>query len=385
MVGRLTDPYIPAAVIEPAHPLMTRFSRAARAALGAFVCSVALVATVRGQLAHAGGQLLADTLRAAALVANKYGDSPDRTMLVYLPPSYATSSSTRYPVIYLLHGFGSTERSWAGGYRGFNIRSAMDSLVGARLVREMIVVMPNGRNRLGGSFYTNSESSGNWDDYIARELIAYVDGKYRTLASPDSRGLAGHSMGGYGALALGMRHAGDIYGAVYALSACCTHFSRELTYDTEEIWRRLVTVGSFAEAQGLPFYPQVFLALSAAFSPNPNRPPLYVDFPFERKDDRWRPVEDVQLQWSQHSPYDMLPRYASRLRRLRGLAFDVGTHDDLVAPSDLAAVDSALDRAGVVHHFETYDGDHTNRIGERMTSKVLPFFSRVLEFADVPR
>jgi len=77
----------------------------------------------------------------------------------------------------------------------------------------MIVVMPNGNNALGGSFYTNSATTGNWDDFIANELVAYIDKKYRTLPRPESRGLAGHSMGGYGTFAVGMRHAGDVYGA----------------------------------------------------------------------------------------------------------------------------------------------------------------------------
>ena len=332
------------------------------------------------QSSRAAGRLVADTLHAVSLEHNKYGDSPNRSMLVYLPPGYDTSAATRYPVVYLLHGFGTTERSWVSGYRGFNIGIAMDSLIGVGAIHAMIVVMPNARTRLGGSFYTNSESAGNWDDFVTRELVAYIDGKYRTLARADSRGLAGHSMGGYGALAIAMRHGGDVYGAAYAMSACCTRFSPDLTADTEEIWRTLLGVGSMAEAQGLPFYPQVYLALSAAFSPDPDRPPLYVNFPFELRDDRWYPVEDVQDQWARHAPFSMIPRSIGRLRRLRGFAFDVGTHDQLVAPSELAAVDSALTLFGIVHHFETYDGDHTNRIGERMTTKVLPFFSRVLDF-----
>lgn len=231
--------------------------RFGRPALLVVALATLITAVIPAQSAHATGKLLVDTLHSASLEHNKYGDSPDRTMLVYLPPSYDASTATRYPVVYLLHGFGATERSWARGYRGFSIGTAMDSLIGASAIREMIVVMPNGRNRLGGSFYTNSESAGNWDDFVARELVTYIDGKYRTFARPGSRGLAGHSMGGYGAMAVGMRHGGDVYGAVYALSACCTRFARDLTPDTEEIWRALLGVNSMAEAQALSFYPQV--------------------------------------------------------------------------------------------------------------------------------
>ena len=116
------------------------------------------VATGRAQQLSVG-QLVVDTVHAKSLERNLYGDSPDRSMLVYLPQSYASSPNRRYPVVYLLHGYGGDERGWAG-YAP--IKPAMDTLVRAGIVREMIVVMPNGNNALGGSFYTNSTTTGNW-------------------------------------------------------------------------------------------------------------------------------------------------------------------------------------------------------------------------------
>ena len=331
------------------------------------------------------GRIDVDTVHAQSLEDNRYGDSPNREVLVYLPPSYESIPARRYPVVYLLHGFGGSDRGWIRGYKGFSIGPAMDSLVAAGAVREMIVVMPSARTRLGGSFYTNSESAGNWEDFISKELVAYVDGHYRTLARPESRGLAGHSMGGYGTFAVGMRHAGDEYDALYAMSACCTRFSSQPGPDEAAAWETLSRLGALGDAASLGFYPQVFLALSAAFSPNVNRPPLYVDFPFEFKDGRWQPVPAAQAEWQEHAPYDMLPRYVDRLKRLHGLAFDIGDHDQLVPPSQIAAMDSALTHAGVSHVYETYDGDHTSAIGLRMTTRVLPFFSRTLDFTDVRR
>src|SRR5262249_30556014 len=100
------------------------------------------------------GQLVADTLHSKALEKNLYGDSPNRALLVYLPASYTTSPAKRYPVIYLLHGFGGTERTWLR----FPVKPAMDTLVITGKVREMIVVMPNGNNVFSGSFYTNSST-----------------------------------------------------------------------------------------------------------------------------------------------------------------------------------------------------------------------------------
>jgi S-formylglutathione hydrolase len=300
-------------------------------------------------------------------------------MLVYLPPSYA-SSNRRYPVVYLLHGFGGTERTWLNA---FPLKPAMDTLVRNGSVREMIIVMPNGRNAYDGSFYTNSATTGNWDDFIARELVAYVDGKYRTLVRAESRGLAGHSMGGFGAFAVGMRHAGDTYSALYALSGCCTHFTR--SPGQAAAWDSLAAARSLADARRLAFYPKVNLALAAAFSPDPNNPPLFVDVPFARTSGKLEAVEGVVQKWAANAPLDMIPSHVAQLKRLKGFMFDVGTSDQLVSLASLAAMDTALTRAGVQHTFETYEGDHTNRIAMRLALRVLPFFSRTLDFDESPR
>lgn len=326
------------------------------------------------------GQIVYDTVHAKSLEKNLYGDSPDRSMMVYLPPSYTSSPNQRYPVVYLLHGYGGTESEWRGLAP---LKPAMDTLVAAGMVREMIVVMPNGRNALDGSFYTNSATTGNWDDFITNELVSFIDHKYRTLARPESRGLAGHSMGGYGTFVLGMRHAGDVFGALYALSGCCTRVSADP--GNGATWNAIANVHSLDEARQLPFGPRVTLALAAAFSPNPNAPPLFANFPFARNGDKWQSVDAVYRQWVEHAPYDMIASHTSQLKRLRGFMFDVGTSDKLVPPSSLAAMDSALTRAGVRHVFETYDGDHTNRIAARLAARLLPFFSQTLDFGEGSR
>jgi S-formylglutathione hydrolase FrmB len=350
--------------------------RGAVAALFAMLAMLAAGTRAAAQEAPEG-RLVPDTLHSRALDHNLYGDTPDRPMLVYLPASYATSPAKRYPVVYLLHGFGGAERAFVTlGH----IKQAMDSLVVNGTIREMIVVMPSARNVFDGSFYTNSASAGNWDDFIAKELVAYIDGKYRTLARPESRGLGGHSMGGFGTFEVGMRHAGDVYSALYALSGCCTRFSREP--GRGDTWDVVAGVSTLADAARLPFFPKVSLALSAAFSPNPSAPPLFVDLPFVRRGGQLQVVDSVATKWIEHAPFSMIPSYADRLKRLRGFMFDVGMSDQLVSPASLMAMDSALTRAGVHHTFETYDGDHTNRIAVRVATHVLPFFSRTLDFGD---
>jgi len=344
----------------------------------ATLLSFTAVASYAQQLS--AGQLVVDTVHAKSLERNLYGDSPDRSMLVYLPQSYASSPDRRYPVIYLLHGYGGDQAEWTGLAP---LKPAMDTLVRAGIVREMIVVMPNGKNALDGSFYTNSATTGNWDDYIAKDLVAFIDKKYRTLARPESRGLAGHSMGGYGTFAVGMRHAGEIYGALYALSGCCTQVSKDP--GSGATWAAVTAAQSLADARRLAFIPRVSLALAAAFSPNPDAPPLFYNPPFVRNDDTWVLVDAVYGQWLEHAPLNMIATHAEQLKRLRGFMFDVGLSDQLVSPRSLAAMDTALTKASVRHTYETYEGDHTNRIGARLAARLLPFFSQTLDFGDATR
>jgi enterochelin esterase-like enzyme len=201
--------------------------------------TVASVAAERPQ-----GTVTEDIVQSSALEGNLFADSPRRCVLVYLPPDYAQHTERRYPVVYLLHGYKGSAKQWTGGDGEWNIRDVMDRLIASRKVREMIIVMPDVKNRLGGSFYTDSVATGNWEEFLSRELVAYVDGKYRTLAQPASRGIAGHSMGGYGAILLSMKHP-EVLGAIYALSAATLGWAGELSVDSPD-WDTTVSFRTLA-------------------------------------------------------------------------------------------------------------------------------------------
>jgi len=150
-------------------------------------------------------------------------------------------------------------------------------------------------------------------------------------------------------------------------------------------WAAVIAAQSLADARKLAFIPKVSLALAAAFSPNPDAPPLFYNPPFVRSGDKWVSVDAVYRQWVEHAPLNMIATHAEQLKRLRGFVFDVGLSDQLVSPRSLAAMDSALTKAGVRHTYETYDGDHTNRIAARLAARLLPFFSQTLDFGDASR
>ena len=338
------------------------------------------------------GTVVDEMVHGPSLVGNLLGDSPDRSVTVYLPPGYQGESS-RYPVIYLLHGFLGDNKAWI---TVANIPKMMDELIAAGKVRRLIVVMPDGSNKLGGSFYTNSVTTGNWEDFITRDLVKYIDTKYRTVPHASSRGIAGHSMGGYGAIKIAMKHP-EIFGAVYSLSACCMEWGGGIT-PSNPAWNKTMSFRSFSDVVAArdylsrsgfdfrdPEVPRDFFALalvsmSAAWSPDPARPPFFADFLVEGSGDT-RTISEMHVaQWSANMPVAMFGQYRSNLKQLVAIAFDVGKQDENPdIPAGAHDFDAELTSNGIPHQFEEYDGTHMSRIGERLESRVFPFFSRVLK------
>jgi S-formylglutathione hydrolase FrmB len=311
-----------------------------------------------------------------SLEGNLEGDSPDRDVSVYLPPSYATARNRRYPVIYLLHGYTNTDEGWYGPNTKSGFQSAHTTLpeVADKAIasgaREMIVVMPNAYTVYQGSMFSNSVTTGNWEGFVTQDLVAYIDSHYRTLATPASRGLAGHSMGGYGTIRLAMKYP-DVYSSIYVLSGCCLTANLNPRGDA---FAQAAAVKSQAEAEKLPRGPITMLAEGAAWSPNPKNPPFFFDLPV--KDGKV--VPDVAARWVANAPLALIDQYMGNLKKLHAIAIDVGDKDGLAASNkELSRI---LTQNDVANTFETYDGDHTNHIAQRVETKVLPFFSNNLVF-----
>ncbi|HVZ22761.1 MAG TPA: alpha/beta fold hydrolase [Vicinamibacterales bacterium] len=314
------------------------------------------------------------TVHGRSLEGNLIGDSADRTVIVYLPPSYATNTTQRYPVVYLLHGYGLRVERWM---TLFHIEAGANTAttgVGGGVgtgnrVREMIIVNPDAYSFYDGSFYSNSPVTGDWETFIATDLVDYIDAHYRTLARRESRGLAGHSMGGYGTFRIAMKRP-DVFGAMYALSACCA-------MDKGDPGEQMTAAGTYTtreEVAALRYPNKGTLARAAAWSPNAAAPPLFVDLPV--RNGMARP--EIQAKWIANSIVPMLAAYGDNLRRYRGVRFDVGTSDNLLAANK--QVDAAMFAAKIPHQFVTYPGDHNSRIAERIETEVLPFFSFTLAF-----
>jgi|SRR5882672_624879 len=306
-----------------------------------------------------------------SLVGNLAGDSPDRPVSIYLPPSYATQAHRRYPVLYLLHGFTDSDSKWFGlaGKHFVNVPSAVDESF-AHGVAEMIVVMPNAFNRYQGSMYSNSVVIGDWETFVTRELVRYVDTHYRTLARPESRGLAGHSMGGYGTLRLGMKAPG-VFSILYAMSPCC--LAPNLDPDPQ-MFARAAGVHTPDDIAAADFLTKAMLASAAAWSPNPKNPPFYFDLPVVDG----KLVPETQAEWTANSPISMFHQYLPALKSYRAIGIDAGDEDQMIAGT-VVTLHGLLDEYSIPHNYEIYPGDHINRIGTRLTTTVLPFFGARLK------
>ena len=305
-----------------------------------------------------------------SLEGNLEGDSADREVSVYLPPSYSADPHRRYPVVYLLHGFTDTDSVWFGNKHTFVNGIAAADRAFSHGTKEMILVMPNAYTRYFGSMYSNSATAGNWEDFLARDLVGYIDAHYRTLPDRMSRGLTGHSMGGYGTIRLGMKHP-EVFSSIYALSACCLSPKTNLQ---DPAFAKMEEVHTDEQLAKIDFFTKIDFASAAAWSPNPKNPPRFMDLPWH--EGKFQP--SVAERWAANAPNIMVHQYLPSLRSLHAIAFDVGSNDGIGAGE--TALDEILTGYGIPHIHETYEGDHLNRIELRLETKVLPFFATNLSF-----
>ena len=302
-------------------------------------------------------------VHSAAMEGNLAGEPVDRDVIVVLPPSYAKDKARRYPVLYFLHGFALTDQSF---FDFMHLPETEDAA--AKQGMEFILVLPDSYSKLGGTMYSNSVTTGDGEAYIANDVVKYIDGHYRTIAKREARGLAGHSMGGYGVWKIAMRFP-QTWSTIYAMSACCM----SPRVQTPEQTRKLEAI-PYDTRESENFGNQASLASLAAWSPAPKKPPYYTDFGL-RPDGTMDPL--VEAKWANNSPLAMAASHVDQLKSFKAVASDGGDKDGLT--KDATLMHEQLDLYGVKNSFEVYPGDHTNRIVERFRTKVLPFFAANLQ------
>jgi enterochelin esterase-like enzyme len=317
-------------------------------------------------------------IHGASLEGNLEGDAVDRDVIVFLPPSYSADKHRRYPVVYALHGYSIGAEQWTGE---IHVPQTIEGAI-AQGAKEMIVVLPDSKTIYNGSMYSSSVTTGDFERFVSHDVVAYIDAHYRTIAERTSRGLVGHSMGGYGASRIGMKHP-DVFGSLYIMSPCCmspmggggpgpADKMKEMAIANE---KKIAGAKSPADAAALlPGFGAAQLATAAAWAPNPKNPPLYLDLP--TKDGV--PVPEVQAKMTANAPLVFVHQYIGNLKQYRAISMDVGDQDGIRI--DAGKLHDILDSYGIVNSFEIYPGTHTSAVADRFQNHVMPFFSKNLCF-----
>ena len=320
------------------------------------------------------GTVVTDTIYSQNL-ENDFGENPNRAVSVYLPPNYQNSNQ-RYPVIYFLHGF-------MGDNKMMDMMSGLlDYAIADNKIKPFIMVIPDEKTTYQGSFYSNSGVFGDWEDFTAFDLVKYMDENYRTIPKKESRGITGHSMGGYGALKIAMHHP-DIFSTVYAISPGALTIVAEYGPNSNT-FRELSEINTI-EGLKKSYFGGVMMAFGRSWSPNPDNPPFYCDFPFVYNGDELIINKEVLQKWYDNMPVHMIDDNLENLQRLKAIKLDWGRNagDRFTLQCDMFS--ERLENVGITHFAEEYIGTHVSGIYTkegRIPQQVLPFFDFYLEFGD---
>ncbi|WP_109488628.1 alpha/beta hydrolase [Occallatibacter savannae] len=313
-----------------------------------------------------------------ALEGNLEGDAVDRDVIVMLPPSYDKDKKHRYPVVYALHGYSIGAEQWT---HEIHVPQTVEGAF-AKGSQEMIVVLPDSKTIYNGSMYSSSATTGDFEKFVWHDVVAYIDAHYRTLATRESRGLVGHSMGGYGASRIGMKHP-EVFGALYIMSPCCmSPMTGGGPGPADQMKERAIAgekkvAGAKSPADlaaQSPGFAAAQYATAAAWAPNPKNPPLYFDL--LTKDGVVQP--EIAAKYSANAPLAFVDQYIGNLKQYRAISMDVGDQDGL--RFDATKLHTILDNYGVANTFEVYSGTHVSAVADRFQNHVMPFFSKNLCF-----
>jgi len=324
------------------------------------------------------GKIVIDRLYSPAL-ENEGGEDPTRRVTIYLPPDYE-QSNLNYPVLYYLPGF-SMNDSLTIAVNHFD--ELLDKAITKRKIKPLIVVIADQYTLYRGGMYTNSSLIGNWADFTSKDLVTYVDQNYRSIKDKDSRGIAGFSGGGHGAIKLGMLFP-EVFSCVYALSPAALVLEGEWGSKSpwykraQQIKTREELIKGFDE-----FGANALIAAGRAYSPNPNKPPFYTDLPFTYEGDSLIINHKILELWKKNTPMYMLDDYIGNLKQLKALKLDWGRNDPFENVSLAKKFSKKLEDLGINHYAEIYIGDHGNKLWTddgRILNDLLPFLNTYLKF-----
>jgi S-formylglutathione hydrolase len=352
------------------------------------------------------GQLNLININSPSLSNNIIGDPSTEKIAVYLPPSYAASEK-HYPVVYFLVGHDDDINVFLNGaIQGFNVKTSMDNLISAGTIKEMIFVLLDGMNLLDGSFYENSPVTGNWRDWVSGDVVSYIDKNYRTIPKRESRAITGHSMGGFGAVNIGMKNS-ETFGIVYALSAGLFDLTGvkdqgmfSSAIDIKSFLTRMNDWKQMEKPKAIEAYKAYVTSArtsgnwftcfmygyGAAFSPDPDAYPPFLKYPYYLENNQLK-CDSTYLK-NYESGFGGLAeevvKYKSNILSLIDFTLDYGTNDyyQWICRGN-RYLSQLMTSQNIPHQILSYSGDHSNKIRSRIEQFMLPRLSEKLEFEKV--
>jgi len=361
-------------VRSPAKPTIAlgaafRISDMAGRVLGFVLCLFLMVWAPLGVPSIALGQdsrIEQGQVFSSALTNNLLGDSGTRPFSVYLPASY-DSTQKRYPAVYVLHGYYGSHTEMEAF-----LQPSLDSMTAGQMIGEMIVVFVCGTNRLWGCQYLSSPVIGDYETYLAKDLVGYIDAHYRTLPTRNSRGLTGYSMGGWGAMHLALK-----FPEVFSVVVPNAGYYNAVGDDAQYAFRLLAQdpPTNLVQFDSLAFPVNWAQSLLAGLLPDLQRPELYTDYPYELANGQLVAVDTAQQRLRDGDvSHGDLERYLKQPVRLNAIKIVCGTNDSLITQArDFA---NALTAAGVQFAYEEHSGGHLY-----VPELSLPFLSANLQDA----
>ncbi|HET9599123.1 MAG TPA: alpha/beta hydrolase-fold protein [Anaeromyxobacteraceae bacterium] len=331
------------------------------------------------------GRLVWEEIESEALRGNPLGDPARRPILLWLPPEHGRG--TALPAVYFLHGFSGSARGWAN-VTAFqpSVPERLDALAAEGAVPPLVAVFVDGWTALGGSQWVNSGTLGRYRDYLARDVVSFVEARFGTAPSVAARAVVGTSSGGYGALVMGAHHP-DVFGHVashagdagfeYCYLPDFPQAAAALQGTDPARWMDAFRRRA-REARPRPDDHAVLnvLAMAAAYSPHAGAP-LGLDLPFDPETCALR--DAVWSRWLAHDPVRFVPERMASFRSLRSIYLDCGTRDEYHLRWGARAVVKALRAAGLEPLHEEFDDGHRGIdyrydrslrwLGERLTSR----------------
>lgn len=337
------------------------------------------------------GRYVIDTVPAPSLAGNAIGEATEQQVVVYLPPSY-DATNRRYPVVYGL--FYSTEGNQFDEF-GRLARSGMNIALENDVPQEMILVVPDSINALNlQNYFVNSPLVGDWESFLARDLVAYIDANYRTLPEAGSRGLLGQSYLAPAALATATRYP-DVFSAVYLSEpwvfspsgmASSPFFARIARQAVTKLLAELATLPPAAVADRIreiisyqtPFVLWWTVSYGVAYAPTDDAAPPYFKYPYTDVDG---PADPTVMQTWESALGRVPEKIQANLDTLRALDIAISHPSAPTEPALLTAdgptyLSAELTAAGIDHQYHVHDKSILVEVGE----DALPFFAEV--FAD---